>query len=76
MNKIYQNVLEQLSEIVLKKTNKFRQKIVKLVNNIEVEEYEIDNKLYYSDGNIIYENTKSKKPIGFKNKDIFYIFSK
>ena len=44
----------------------------KLFNNIEVEEYEIDNKLYYSDGNIIYENTKVKSRSVLKIK-IYHI---
>lgn len=81
MNKIYNNVLEQLKEIVLKEKIIFRKKILaehkslKKYVEVEVDEYNIENKLYYSDGTIIYTKTPTINPIGFQNNNTFYIFA-
>ena len=84
MNKIYNNVLKKLNNIIIDEKKIFKDQLLNSMNinkthlkNIDVIEYYINNNIYYSNGNTIYiKNSNNVIPIGFEKNNIFYIFQK
>ena len=84
MNKIYNNVLKKLNNIIIDEKKIFKDQLLNSMNinkthlkNIDVIEYYINNNIYYSNGNTIYiKNYNNVIPIGFEKNNIFYIFQK
>ena len=75
MNQIYNNVLQQLKNIVIDEKEKFRKKILENIE-IEVNEYEFNEDIYYSDGKNIYQKKNNiVNKVGFEENNIFYIFT-
>ena len=78
MNHIYNNVLYQLKELVINEKEIFRNKILNNIQKnleIEVDEYELNNDIFYSDGKDIYRKINNVvNKVGFENNNIFYIF--
>ena len=80
MNKIYNNVLKKLNNLIIDEKKKFRSQILNSINKqnsseIKVNEYHINNHIYYSNGFTIYNKKyNTLVPIGFEKNNIFYIF--
>ena len=80
MNKIYNNVLNKLNNIIIDEKKIFKDLVLSSIKinkskNIDVKEYYINNNIYYSNGNTIYiKKSNNVIPIGFEKNNIFFIF--
>ena len=76
MDKIYQNILIQVKEIIEDEKEKLKNKIMNSIgkNNlcIDVDEYNYNNKIIYSNGDKLFDINSNI--IGFVIKDSFYFF--